>query len=356
VSDYLDQLALRVQQPEFAVQPRPVSRFESPSHATLVTPEPPAPEEADEPGSPSAVIILSETGVDKPEQHTDNHNRHEAETEASLSVVARPVKESHTPHPGQSTTEPPIVTHPVSTEATHHSLHAVTYPALRRQPTEQRARIDRSPVEPVQPPVRLDKPMDHADIASSNLSGRRELAGLAERIVRGEREQTQPLAGSKRPTGTAGNASFNLLRRPEFTEFQEPVVRDTRERIPQSVKIVNPVEKSASPLAPGTTYHGQTEVESEPSGAEPLFGRQAELMPKAGFAPMPEREVFKPLAEPTAPPLGVERSADTPTIQVTIGRVEIRATVESPPARKPQAKAPVMSLDEYLRQRNGGRG
>jgi hypothetical protein len=355
VSDYLDQLALRVQQPEFAVQPRPVSRFESPRHVSLVAPEPPAPGEADEPGSPSAVFIPGEIGADRPAQHADNRMRNEAETVASLSVP-QPVKESHKPYPEQSTPEPPIVPTTIRAGATHNLLHEVRYPVLHRQPTEQRARMDRSPVEPVQTPVRLDKPAAHADIAASNLSGRRELAGLAERVVRGEREQTQPLAGSKRPAGTAGNASFNLLRRPEFTEFQEPVVRDTRERIPQSVKIVNPVEKSASPLAPRTTYHGQTEVESEPSGAEPLFDRQAELMPKAGFAPMPEREVFKPLAEPTAPPLGVERSADTPTIQVTIGRVEIRATVESPPARKPPAKAPVMSLDEYLRQRNGGRG
>ncbi|MBE9180873.1 hypothetical protein IQ268_20140 [Oculatella sp. LEGE 06141] len=44
-----------------------------------------------------------------------------------------------------------------------------------------------------------------------------------------------------------------------------------------------------------------------------------------------------------------------PTIHVTIGRIEVRAT---PPAGSPVApsrpKLPVMSLDEYLRQRSGG--
>ena len=87
-----------------------------------------------------------------------------------------------------------------------------------------------------------------------------------------------------------------------------------------------------------------------------MFSRKADLMPSSDFGPIPGREIFKPLTEHTAPQLAAERVADAPTIQVTIGRVEIRATVESPPARKPLAKAPVMSLDEYLRQRNGGRG
>ena len=57
-------------------------------------------------------------------------------------------------------------------------------------------------------------------------------------------------------------------------------------------------------------------------------------------------------------PPSVHREAPAPTIQVTIGRIEVRAT--------PAAKAPVherpaapsaLSLEEYLRQRSkGGRG
>jgi hypothetical protein len=97
------------------------------------------------------------------------------------------------------------------------------------------------------------------------------------------------------------------------------------------------------------------EVDSEPAEAEPLFGRKADLMPKSGFAPIPGREIFKPLAESTASQLAAERVANAPTIQVTIGRVEIRATVEATPARKASTKAPAMSLDEYLRQRQGER-
>jgi hypothetical protein len=44
-----------------------------------------------------------------------------------------------------------------------------------------------------------------------------------------------------------------------------------------------------------------------------------------------------------------------PIIQVTIGRIEVRATPPSAqPARAARAGGPAMSLDEYLRTRNGG--
>jgi hypothetical protein len=57
-----------------------------------------------------------------------------------------------------------------------------------------------------------------------------------------------------------------------------------------------------------------------------------------------------PLSEPLSSP-------PSPTIQVTIGRVEVRAVM--PPAQPTQAKptrsAPSLSLEDYLKQRNEGR-
>ena len=45
-----------------------------------------------------------------------------------------------------------------------------------------------------------------------------------------------------------------------------------------------------------------------------------------------------------------------PTIQVTIGRIEIRATqVSDKSSAKPRAASATLSLDDYLKQRNGGR-
>ncbi|MCB0231261.1 MAG: hypothetical protein KDH90_19445 [Anaerolineae bacterium] len=52
-------------------------------------------------------------------------------------------------------------------------------------------------------------------------------------------------------------------------------------------------------------------------------------------------------AQPEPPP--------APTIHVTIGRIEVRATPASTAASPSRPKpAPTMSLDDYLRQRNGG--
>lgn len=45
-----------------------------------------------------------------------------------------------------------------------------------------------------------------------------------------------------------------------------------------------------------------------------------------------------------------------PTVQITIGRIEVRATPPTPAkAEKKPAPTPVLSLEDYLRQRNGGR-
>ena len=48
-----------------------------------------------------------------------------------------------------------------------------------------------------------------------------------------------------------------------------------------------------------------------------------------------------------------DEAADTaePSVQVTIGRIEVRASKESAGGAKPAGRSPVMSLDEYLRSR-----
>lgn len=48
-----------------------------------------------------------------------------------------------------------------------------------------------------------------------------------------------------------------------------------------------------------------------------------------------------------------ERREETTEVHVHIGRIEVRATVAAPPARKTPARSPTMSLDDYLKQRSG---
>ena len=69
----------------------------------------------------------------------------------------------------------------------------------------------------------------------------------------------------------------------------------------------------------------------------------------------------QPTVEPAAPVPAVLPKAmrkPAPTIQVTIGRIEVRAiTLPAPPAPrfKPARPGPALSLDDYLKQRNEGK-
>jgi hypothetical protein len=52
---------------------------------------------------------------------------------------------------------------------------------------------------------------------------------------------------------------------------------------------------------------------------------------------------------------GTPAPQQAPTVHVTIGRIEVRATPPPVPPPKQRTTPPVMSLDDYLRQRDGGR-
>lgn len=64
-------------------------------------------------------------------------------------------------------------------------------------------------------------------------------------------------------------------------------------------------------------------------------------------------------ARQTAPPAShtlSEPAATAPTINVTIGRIEVRATQGRAPAQAQRSAPEVMSLEEYLRRRSRGGG
>jgi len=71
--------------------------------------------------------------------------------------------------------------------------------------------------------------------------------------------------------------------------------------------------------------------------------------------------VLLPLSHPPLPLVRsqsviVREALPAPTIQVTIGRIEVRATSPSPATLKKAPSKPVaMSLEDYLKQRNEGR-
>jgi hypothetical protein len=51
---------------------------------------------------------------------------------------------------------------------------------------------------------------------------------------------------------------------------------------------------------------------------------------------------------------GARSNPSEPAIQVTIGRIEVRAAAQQPPPPTERSASPVMGLDEYLRQKRAG--
>ena len=113
----------------------------------------------------------------------------------------------------------------------------------------------------------------------------------------------------------------------------------------------DPGKGAAVRPAAGVTDRGPTSGETDAVGRS-LAAALAGIVAHRTTAPDPRAAVW-----PEAP-RGDERSAEPPTIHVSIGRVEVRAVEpERPtlPAAPVRPAGPRVSLDEYLRLRDGGR-
>jgi len=85
---------------------------------------------------------------------------------------------------------------------------------------------------------------------------------------------------------------------------------------------------------------------------------------KSDIGPKPARSLVLPAlvpltrlvraASPPQPATVRETASPSPTIQVTIGRIEIRATPAAAPVRTARPVTPKLSLEDYLRSRGGG--
>ena len=110
--------------------------------------------------------------------------------------------------------------------------------------------------------------------------------------------------------------------------ISEPVVRHVIETVHQRPAIT----PSTQPVAP----HDGRQI------LEPL----RESAPRANLRPAITVTRLAPPVEPPQPA--------SPTIHVTIGRIEVRATTTTPTSKQRPAPA-VMSLDDYLKRREGER-
>jgi hypothetical protein len=146
----------------------------------------------------------------------------------------------------------------------------------------------------------------------------------------------------------AGNVS---IEQPEIStqpilDREQPIERsinnpDRSPKLnPTDISVQNPIDRiELSPLPTDLT----------PSQNPPLLGQMMER------TTMEQIRSVIPAIQPEV--VSNPLPAPVPTIQVTIGRIEVRATTApaTPAVTTARSKPPVMSLDEYLHQRGGGR-
>ena len=99
-------------------------------------------------------------------------------------------------------------------------------------------------------------------------------------------------------------------------------------------------------LTPPSTGDGET-YQSPRVTAE----RSREVTHKPAIQPIPIEQIVPP--DKTQP--RASEPAEPAVIRVTIGRIEVRATTPPlPPAPRKRPQGPTLTLDDYLKQRNGG--
>src|ERR1051325_6806830 len=192
VLDYLSQLGLRVQQSEFGIQPRLVSRFESQCNLIPMAPQPSVAEEANERELQSDVFIPAEPNLGRFTQPADSRIHREPDILESLSE-GQSTKKYQSLYPAQSTAAPTLMTPASGPETTDSPVLEVPRPVSRRQQTEQSERIFRNAAAQAQPSMKIGRLGQQSSIALPNPSGQRQRSNFPDLIARRESEGRGPI-------------------------------------------------------------------------------------------------------------------------------------------------------------------
>lgn len=252
------------------------------------------------------------------------------------------------PRPDRTLNEDDGVAEAWTVEAEPPSPPAVVAPrrtTLRRSPS--RTARNRSP--------------ESTSAAMPDVEGSIEPAG-GPRLDGGSVPSAELPAAKVTATPRAARSLQTVVEEPGTRPPQQPSARPTRE-----ASVRNGVPPVARPeLAPVVPSTGRPAVRSDRSrqaaaNEEAPARRDAKttvtatavvLRPPMPVLPRPDAR----RSERPAPAIGRETPPASPaTIQVTIGRIEVRATpAPDSPARSSRATTPALSLEDYLRQRSGG--
>ena len=153
--------------------------------------------------------------------------------------------------------------------------------------------------------------------------------------------QLEPREPSRREAEAARSSSSNVRPAQSPTSTQREV-RDVRRASDADSSLV----RTESARTRESTRSRDEASESDARRRAQPFGQES-----GALEPPPVRRAARLR---TARDASRMQSESAPTINVTIGRVEVRAThAPQAPPRRTENAAPRMSLDEYLRRRNG---
>ena len=366
---FLDNLAARLLNPAEAIQPRTPSRFEPESAAS---PRPfSAPEttwedggglEQGEPQAPESV---------RPEQGSPRRSPARRAPAAPLSPAARPDDAAAPmvlppPVPRRVDADdsqalalaarPPASTEPTAPES--------PLPALGRTRTTVGAEALRPPT-PSAPPTSPARGALDEEPPRGAMPRTRTVTPTDGPVVEAARRQQ-----AASPTPMLG-AAQGVPISPEARRAGEQPLEGTVETVGAQVGGRAPLS-SVSPAVPPVPDDpmpafapaASNEAAAAPGGA--LLVETVTLIQRGQDAPPPETAERRPAvtvraasapavkpSEPTAPGAQRETPPPVPTIQVTIGRIEVRAAAPAPRTSNARPVPPRLTLEEFLR--DGGR-
>lgn len=349
MSDFLKSLVARQLGKAASVRPRLAGRFEPPPDAFASE----APRRATEFEEPDAGALELFTEVEtRPEPA--RATRHETDETSTRVVFVREQRGE-----SQSTSSPAR-----SPAQSAESAHGAASPDAADTYARTRAREENdAPVRPKSVVPSFGEEAARASDTStlgarthvdSNVDERaterpspptRSLSSLTERAqTRDERRassQLEPREPSRREDEDSRRPSSNVRPAPSPTSARIEV-RDVRRASDEATSFTQTEStrkresaRSRDDANESTAERHARQFRQESAAFEPPQGRRVARQGKA-------RDASRTQTEPT------------PTINVTIGRVEVRATHTPQPApRRTESAAPRMSLDDYLRRRNG---
>lgn len=272
------------------------------------------------------------------------------EAETAISPQSQPVMPPPMP---AATTEPGLPVAPM-----HPPLvtAAPSPTAVFHQPTAGLARQETAP--PTQPTRPSEKPTiaNHTTVPERTIVQQH----IEQEIVR---PPARPGAAGppRRPVRSAATASGPVSAN---TAVASQVVPQLVPPVVPPVALPPPIKTMPSVIEQRPSAATPTETAKpeplRPAASPPRSAVQlSPPQPAPHITPDGSRPVVAP-PPPTRPMMPEQRVAvqesPAPAIHVTIGRIEVRATPPTPAkVEKRQPQTPAVSLDEYLRQRNGGR-